>query len=188
MKPLLHFCFALLAAAFNISACTKTIVHDRRRNVTDSPESREFFGVLVNGRGFVSEAATNNVSGYCTYTLNYPGEAGHTFKIFSDYRVDDCGSITVGIVLDSVELRPGATYTLGTPGVKKFSGTYMNVPCAQSRVDLFTNDSVRPAQLMIKRVDTVKHIVTGTFTFVVEDEFGTQYQISDGTFDRHYTY
>jgi hypothetical protein len=188
MKPLLYLLLALTIAGFVISACTKTIVHDRRRNVTDSPESREFFAVLVNGRGFVSEAATNNVSGYCTYSSNYAGKAGHTFKIFSDYRIDDCGSITVGIVLDSVELRPGMTYTLGTPGAKKFSGAYLSAPCSQSRVDLFTNDSVRPAHIMIKRVDTVKHVVTGTFTFVVQDEFGTQYQISDGTFDRHYTY
>jgi hypothetical protein len=188
MKPAAYLSLALLAAAFIISACTKTVIHDRRRNVTDSPESREFFAVLVNGKGFVSEAATNNVSGYCTYTSTYKGDAGHTFKIFSDYRVNDCSSITVGIVLDSVELKPGTTYTLGTPGVKKFSGAYLNAPCSQSRIDLFTSDSVRPAHIMIKRIDTVKHIVTGTFTFVVQDEFGTQYQISDGTFDRHYTY
>jgi hypothetical protein len=188
MKPLLYLSFALLAAVFIISACTKTVIHDRRRNVTDSPESREFFAVLVNGKGFVSEAATNNVSGYCTYTPTYKGKAGNTFKIFSDYRVNDCSSITVGIVLDSVELKPGATYSLGTPGEKKFSGTYLNSPCSQSRIDLFTSDAVTPAYITIKRIDTVKHVVTGIFTFVVEDQFGTQYQISDGTFDRHYTF
>jgi hypothetical protein len=188
MKPLLYLLLVLTIAGLIISACTKTVIHDRRRIVTDSPESREFFAVLVNGKGFVSEASTNNVSGFCTYGSKYVGKAGRSFQIFSDYRVDDCSSITVGVTLDSVELREGQTYTLGAPGAKKFSGAYLNAPCSQNRIDLFTNDSIRPAHIKITRLDTVKHVVTGTFTFVVQDQFGTQYQISDGTFDRHYTY
>jgi hypothetical protein len=187
MKPSHLFLLTFIAINLLFPACTKTVRDIRARPVTDSPDSREFFACLVNGIGFVSEASTGNVSGSCSYGAKYRGSAGRSFQIVSDYHVSVCKTVTIGVTLDSIELVEGQTYVLGAPGNRKNFGIYLHSECSQSRVDLFTNDSTQPAHITITRLDTVKRVVTGTFRFVVQDEFGAKYQISDGIFDRHFT-
>ena len=188
MKLLFYFLFACLVVVLLLSNCTRTINDPRPRPATVSPDSREFFGVLVNGTGYVSEARTGNVFGRCVYSPTYTGRAGRSFQLFSDYRISNCTTITIGVVLDSIELEEGKKYMLGAPGLKKQYGIYSRTACSQGRNDLFTDDSTRPAYITITALDTVKHVVKGLFSFVVKDEFGKKHQISDGTFDRHYLY
>jgi hypothetical protein len=181
--------YLLLFLSFIIlvcTTCTKT-VYDRRSRSTQTPESREFFGCRVNGMPFLSEASTGDVQGSCTYVTKYKDDYG-VFQIYSDRSGTDCRSYTVGITLDSVQLEEGKTYFMGTQGSKKKFGSYFFTPgCAQSRVDVYTNDTIRPAQITITKFDPIKKVIMGTFYFVVSDDKGNEFRISDGIFDRHYT-
>lgn len=167
------------------TACTKT-VHDRRSLATVTPESREYFGCRINGRGFVSEASRNNVSGFCTYRIEYDKTGGRIFQLFSDKFESNCKSSTVGITLDSAELVVGKRYNLGSKGAKKNYGTFFIVPdCAQGRIEFNTTEGTNN-YVIIKKFDPIKKVVTGIFNFIVSDEQGNSYQITDGIFDRHF--
>jgi hypothetical protein len=143
---------------------------------------------VLNGIDLVSEASEGNVSGYCNYKSKHAGNAERSFEIYSDYHISDCRTVTIGIVLDGVQLKKGTQYSLGSPGSGKNFGVYFNSDCLQSRADLFTNDSIPFAQVTITKLDTIKHVVGGTFSFFVRGVDGNESQISGGLFDRHYTF
>lgn len=183
MKRKYHLLVCVIIVIY--SGCTKTI-HDRRSLATVTPDSREYFGCRINGRGFVSEASRNNVSGYCTYQIKYEKTGGRVFQLFSDKFESNCKSSTVGITLDSAELVVGKRFNLGAKGEKKNYGTFFIVPdCSQGRMELNTTDEMNN-YVIIRKFDPIKKVVTGIFNFTVYDDRGNYYQITDGIFDRHF--
>jgi hypothetical protein len=192
MKKVRSYWLLLATLGLLFSTCTKTI-HDRRSRETVTPDSREYFGCRLNGVGFVSEASTGTVSGYCSYEQTYKSNSGYTFKIFSDKVESGCKSSTIGITLDSVQLVAGARYDLGSKGDKKNFGTLIITPASsQSTIVMHTADGTGTDYVdnyvTIKSIDTVKRIVTGTFNFTMKDANGHLYQITGGIFDRHFTH
>jgi hypothetical protein len=179
------YSFSLLLIAVILSGCTKPIIHNLPSLVTETPESREFFGCRINGIPY-SPASAQSVQGRCYYGSVYSGDMGWVFQINGDRRESDCKTFSVGITLDSTVLKQGKTYSLGKEGLQKNFGSYfITAGCWEQRVELYSNDSI-PGQVTITEYDPDKRVVTGTFSFVVLDKFGNVYRISDGIFDRHY--
>jgi hypothetical protein len=170
----------LVLFSFN---CTKT-VHDRRPTTTNSPESREYFGFVLNGRHFISESRTNNVSGTCSFTT-----AGNalTFNIESSHSAPNCVGGTIKIILDSVEIREGETYTFGTPGPRKnYLTCFFANQCSKPAVELSTRDGSF-GFIKIKKYRPDIKVIQAVFSCIVTNDHGITYQIADGYFDRHYT-
>jgi hypothetical protein len=165
--------------------CTKT-VHDRRPTSTDTPESREYFGFVLNGRHFISEASTNNVSGTCTFTADTHGAAS-TFKIESSHSAPNCVGGTIEITLDSVEIKEGASYQLVKPGRgKNFLICFFANQCSKPALELTTRDNSF-GFIKIKKYRPDIKVISGVFSCIVTSDEGISYQIADGYFDRHYT-
>jgi hypothetical protein len=164
--------------------CTKTI-HDRRPTTTNTPESREFFGFVLNGRGFQSEARTGNVYGICTYK-EIDGDTS-VFRISSDHAGGECISNNIEIVLDRVELREGMRFVLGTPGRgKNYLVCSSVVECSKPAIKLTTKDGVF-GFLRITKYKPDIQVISGVFSCIVTNDQGVTSQIADGYFDRHYT-
>lgn len=171
----------LVVFSFN---CTKTI-HDRRPTTTNSPESREYFGFVLNGRHYISEARTNNVSGTCTFTAI--SNSAMTFKIESSHSAPDCVGGTIEITLDSVEIKEGTNYKLGTPGARKnYLTCFFANQCSKPAVQLATRDNSF-GFIKIKKYRPDIKVIQGVFSCIVTNDHGITYQIADGYFDRHYT-
>jgi hypothetical protein len=176
--------FAAIALVMFCYNCTKTI-HDRRPTTTYSPESREYFGFVLNGKHFISEARTNNVSGTCTFTASYNNAL--TFKIESSHSAPNCVGGTIEIILDSVEIREGESYSFGTPGSKKnYLNCFFANQCSKPAVELSTRDNSF-GFIKIKKYKPDIKVIGGVFSCIVTNDHGVTYQIADGYFDRHYT-
>jgi hypothetical protein len=177
--------FAALVLLTLCDNCTKTI-HDRRPTATVSPESREYFGFVLNGRHFISEARTNNVSGTCTFTADTYGTAS-TFKIESSHSAANCVGGTIEITLDSVDIKEGETYTFGNPGRKKnYLTCFFANQCSKPALELSTRDNSF-GFVKIKKYKPDIKVISGVFSCIVTSDHGVSYQIADGYFDRHYT-
>jgi hypothetical protein len=176
--------FLLLIPVF--IQCTKPTVHYLRPIALVTPESRELFGCRVNGKPF-SPLATDSASlGSCTNYNVYNHTSGFRFEITANRHESACRFFSLSIVLDSVEVRRGQAYALGSPGIKRNYARYTLLSdCSQSSQELYTSDDL-PGTLMITRYDTFKKVVHGTFDFKVKDHQGNLYRISDGIFDRHF--
>jgi hypothetical protein len=183
----LHRLFRLLTATLIViisCSCTKTI-HDRRPTSTETPESREYFGCIVNGKHYISEARTGNVSGTCTYTATY--DSASTFRIQSSHSLDNCGGGSIEIVLDSVELAEGKSFVLGSPGRgKNYARCSFNTDCSQPTIQVTTSDNTFSV-IRIKNFKPEIKVVTATFFFNLVNDDGASFQVADGYFDRHFT-
>lgn len=169
------------------SQCTKPTVHYLRPIPMVTFDSRELFGCRINGEPYSPQAADSASLGSCSYYPTYEGDQGFRFQINGDRHEASCRFFSLGIILDSIELRAGASYVLGSPGVRKNYGKYLLVTeCSQPAVELLTSDDV-PGIVTITSYDRTKKIIRGVFDFKVKDPDGNLYRISDGVFDRHYT-
>ena len=176
--------FVILTLVVFSNNCTKTI-HDRRSTTTDSPESREYFGFVLNGRHFISEASKNNVSGTCT--VSTASNVATVFKIESSNSASNCVGGTIEIVLDSVSIVEGKSYKLGTPGNRKnYLTCFFANQCSTPAVELATRDNDF-GFIKIKKYRPDIKVITGVFSCIVSNDNGISYQIADGYFDRHYS-
>lgn len=166
--------------------CTKPKVHYLRPILSVTPESRELFGCRINGKPFAPMAVDSSSMGRCVYHQVYNGEAGYRFEITGNRHESACGFFSLSIILDSVEVRRGQGYELGSPGAKKNFAKYFIVrDCSQGSEEIYTSDEI-PGILIITKFDENKKIVHGTFDFKMKDANGNLYRISDGIFDRHF--
>jgi hypothetical protein len=167
-------------------ACTKPHIHKLTTANTDTPESRELFGCRVNGIVFNPHSIGQTSLGICYYIPVYTGDAGKVFQISGDRQESVCRNFSVSITLDSIQLQEGKTYVLGNNGDQKKFGKYLILKdCTAPPIELFTSDN-DPGEITITRFVPEKGIVRGTFAFVVRDDNGNVYRISDGIFDRHF--
>ena len=182
-SDLLRSCAAIILVIFTFS-CTKT-VHDRRPTTTDTPESREYFGFVLNGRHFISEARTNNVSGTCTFTQD--SDSTLTVKIESSHSAPNCVGGTIVITLNNVEIVEGESYTFGTPGPNKnYLTCFFTNECSKPALELSTRDNSF-GFIKIKKYKPDIKVVQGVFSCIVTSDKGVTFQIADGYFDRHYS-
>lgn len=171
---------------FAVAACTKPKVHYLQPVVSVTPDSRELFGCRINGRPYSPEALDSSSLGGCTYTQFYADRTGKVFQIFGDRHETGCRFFSLGIMLDSIELKVGTRYVLGTPGTKKNYGWYfITDECGEPRSELYTSDDLY-GEVIIDMFDPVRKIVRGSFGFHMKDKDGNIYRVSDGIFDRHY--
>lgn len=174
-------CLSLL-----LSDCTKPKVHYLRPLPPSTFESRELFECRVNGRYFRARATDSASLGSTTYFTAYSGEQGFRFEITANMHESSCVFSSITIHLDSIELKQGRSYILGTPGPKKNHATYFYVSgCSQDGKRLFTSDDLF-SEVFITRVDFRKKVVLGTFDFRMKDSTGREVRFADGFFDRHF--
>lgn len=182
-SDLLRSFSAAIIVMFSLN-CTKT-VHDRRPTATNSPESREYFGFVLNGRYFISEERRGNVSGDCSYADTY--NTASVFRINSNHSAPNCVGGTIEIILDSVNIKEGNRYVLGTPGRKKNFLTCSFVSeCSKPAVQLATKDGLF-GYIKITKYRPDINVMSGVFSCIVTNDDGISYQIADGYFDRHYS-
>lgn len=175
-----------LAIVLVLCYCTKPKVHYLRDLPRSTFESRETFTCRINGRGFIPKAVDAASKGSCTYRKEYSGDEGHIFEITANQHELSCVFYSISITLDSVELRQGRSYTLGTPGKRKNYASYFFVErCGDDGRRIFTSDDLQ-AEVFITRIDTAKKLVVGSFDIKIRDSAGITYRMSDGFFDRHY--
>lgn len=175
-----------IAIVLLLCECTKPKVHYLRRLPPSTFESREAFTCRINGRAFIPKAVDAVSLGSCTYTKEYSGDEGYIFEITANQHEHSCIFYSITLKLDSVELRQGRSYTLGTPGRRKNSGSYFFIKgCGDDGTKLYTSDDLQ-AEVFITRIDTIKKLVVGTFDIKIRDSAGAIYRMSDGFFDRHY--
>lgn len=186
MLPRLRTLLTLLVlSAF--TRCTKPAVHYLRPIPMITRDSRELFGCRINGIPFSPLATDSSSLGTCTYRKAYDTKEGFIFRINGDRHESACAFSSVTIVLDSIGLEEGKTYTLGSPGAKKNYAVYFIVKeCGNTGEQMTTADDLY-GYVKIDRVNHEKQIVTGSFDFNVRDENGNLFRMSDGVFDRHYT-
>ena len=108
---ILLYCFTLF-----FMHCTKRKVHDLHPRPQSTFESREIVECLINGRTFRPMAIDSASMGSCTYRQAYTGDAGYIFELTSNMHESPCVFSSITIYLDSIELRQGIYYSLGTPG------------------------------------------------------------------------
>ena len=166
--------------------CTKPKIHYLRPIVLATPDSRELFGCRINGNPFSPQATDSASMGSCTNRKVYNNASGYRFEITANRHESACRFFSLSIVLDSVEVRRGQAYALGSPGAKKNYARYSFISdCSQGSKELYTADDL-PGIVVITKYDTLKKVVHGTFDFKIKDHLGNIYRISDGIFDRHF--
>jgi hypothetical protein len=164
--------------------CTKT-VYDRRSRSTQTPESREYFGFILNGRGFKSEESTGNVSGSCTYKEKF--SSGSIFRIQANHSAPECISNSIEIILDSVDIKEGSRFVFGTPGPgKNYLVCNAVTECSNGTATLTSKDN-NFGYIKITKFNADLRVITGVFACIVSNDNGLTYIIADGYFDRHFT-
>jgi hypothetical protein len=182
-RPLL----VLVAASLLFAGCSKTKVHDLFPIPPTTHAERQFFGCKINGLPFTPKAPSESGLGSCTYKFTYDGNSGYTFHLVSNSQESGCQLQSVSITLDSIELRQGKSYALGSKGVKKGYASYSILSdCSTDKLEMFTTDD-KPGEIFISKYDPNLGFVSGTFFFFVYDSAGTEYRVSEGLFDQLFT-
>jgi hypothetical protein len=174
----------LFTAACCVLGCTKRKVHDLFPIPPTTRAVSEFFGCKINGLPFTPKAPSESGLGNCTYRFAYTGDEGYVFQITSNSHQPGCRLETVTIVLDSIELKEGAVYELGSPGSKKLYGLYSVITdCTSEKAEMYTSDA-KPGRLQVTKFDSALKYVAGSFSFTVIDASGNEFRISEGLFDQ----
>jgi hypothetical protein len=137
------------------------------------------FGCLVNGVAFIPGNRSLITGPQLTCQYGLFGN-GYIFNLTAGAKVSSANFATVTIQTDSLKISAGETVPLtkfATPGYA--SGVYLdNQP-------VHITDDAR-GKLMITHLDSINHIVSGTFYFSAVRANGDTVKIMDGRFDMHY--
>jgi hypothetical protein len=179
-RPLL----VLLAASVLFAGCSKPKVHDLFPIPPTTHPEREFFECKINGLRFTPRAPSASRLGSCTYGFTYHGTSGYTFHLVRNSQESGCRFRSVSITLDSIQLRQGKSYALGSKGAKKSYASYSKITdCTEDKLEMFTTDD-KPGEIFISYYDSTVGFVAGSFFFSVFDSAGTEYRVAEGLFDQ----
>ena len=151
-KNLLLFSFTLLA-----SSCKKQTVDQLSLLPPATQTGANTFGCLVNGFAFVPGNRSLITGPLLTCQYGLFGN-GYIFNLGAGAKVRSGNFASISVETDSLKIAAGETVPLtrfSTPGYA--AGFYLeNLP------DHRTNDNAK-GQLMITHLDSINHIVSGTF-------------------------
>lgn len=185
MKPLLliFLCSLLIG-----SSCRK---HKPIDPVSQLPPETQTgantFGCLVNGQVFKPGGAQlSGGSLSCNYQFV---NGGYYFRLAAISRNNNTGeSKSIGLFTDSLRIEQGIEYIFSAPQIK--GGAYAvygySKPTPMTIYDYETNQ-IYNGTVLVKKLDTVNQIISGTFRFKAVSTNSDTVKITDGRFDVHYT-
>ena len=141
------------------------------------------FGCLVNGKVFIP----GGVPGWAGSSLSayYQLVDNRYHLVLSGRMRKDGVNDFVSLFADSLKIIEGEKYRLSLRKRGNASARYSYSSNVDSK-ELFTDGNINTGELWIKKLDTIKLIVSGTFWFDVADEDGVKVEIREGRFDMGY--
>jgi len=141
------------------------------------------FGCLVNGKVFTP----GGVPGWAGSELSayYQWVDDRYYFVLGARNDKGVGNRAVGVYADSIRLREGTKYQFSIRENGNASARYYYSDNSVSTT-YFTDGNVYTGELWIKRLDTVKLIVSGTFWFDAVNSKGEKVEIREGRFDMGY--
>jgi len=136
------------------------------------------FGCLANGKVFIP----GGVPGWAGSELSayYQIVDDRYHFVLGGRRKKDGIDEFVGLFADSLKIVEGGKYILSTRKRGNTSANYSN------NSQFFTDGNLYTGELWIKKLDTVKLIVSGTFWFDAVNSKGEKVEIREGRFDMGY--
>jgi hypothetical protein len=187
-----NYTYILLFALFTI-----TIAGKCRKDKTPleqlPPETQtgaNTFGCLVNGEVFKPGGAQLS-GGSLSSNYQFLGDGpngGYHFRL-SAAKGSGNKQTAVGLFTDSLKIQGGKQYILESEENGKAYAHYSNLGNGTSQNEWFygTKKGSFEGELLIRRLDTINQIVSGTFWFDAVNANGQKVQIREGRFDIRYT-
>lgn len=169
----------ILLTAFTLSCCNndddKPIAEiDKLPPATKTGANT--VGCLLDGKAFLPENAPNSIN--CFYQL-VSGE--YYFALAFNNRDSNNNIIGINIGTNSKQIFQGGEYQLLEYVPNNASATYIF-----NLTESFTS-ATNTGVLKITKLDQVNQIVSGTFSFDIQDTNGIIHQIREGRFDMQFT-
>jgi len=171
--------FLLLLTTFILSCCNKDDDQPKTELEKLPPATQtgaNKVGCLIDGKAFLPENAPNSTN--CFYQL-VSGE--YYFALAFNNRDSDNNIIGINVGTNSKQIFQGVEYQLLEYVPNNASAAYIF-----NLTESFTS-STNSGQLKITKLDLVNQIVSGTFSFDIEDTNGVIHQIREGRFDMQFT-
>jgi hypothetical protein len=190
--------FLVAGMIFSYSACKKNL--SGQDPLSQLPplttKGLNTFGCLVNGKALIIEKPLGDygLSHGCTYAFSYPGaNKPFGFLVWGEDKPTGCDLTSVGIDLDSVDLKSGDSFALtawsDATGAfiagKKYGRCIISTTCPWWTTYYTTNTVSGEATIVF--IDTVNQIASGTFWFDAINVPGDTIHVREGRFDMHYT-
>ena len=173
------FYIYIILVLFGCSACKEGILSPKEELPAATQEGLNTFSCLVNGEVWVPKGgfAINKL----TYDYN-PNYDSNYFQVrakryFVDNGKDISQTLSITIEGKIVETK---IYKLENPRTTRGRYANLEIPC------VFETNSEQPGALTVTKLDTVNHIIAGTFAFTVWTEECDTIKVTDGRFDIKY--
>ncbi len=160
----------LLCCAFfgMLSSCAK--YHDpgsdQSRLPLETQTGANTFGCVINGKVFLPFAKSKLLNYqdplWCTYSSNI-NNGNYTFGLSAFNDSDDYSEPSVMIQTTSLVLKQGQAYTLSDSKAGNIYAEY-ELFSNHNFYEYYTSNQVT-GQLYISKLDTINHIIAGTFSF-----------------------
>ena len=155
----------------------------------ETQEGNNTLGCLLNGQAYLPKG-NGGLNAILTsyYQYKYPGINGYVFQVKGVRDKGNCEFESIFINGDSIRLEQGKTYSLSNCSKGNVCGNYSYAPpnCA-SGIKRYTTSNIYKGELVIKKFDVSRQIVSGTFWYDLIDSAGNAIQIREGRFDMKYT-
>jgi len=168
----------LLITTFALSSCDKD--NDKPQNPLDklppaTQTGANTFGCLLDGNVFKPSNAPNSIN--CFYQL----VSGEYYFLVSVQRTINYNLVSIVLKTDKKQIFQGGIYQLYENIDGNASGNYL------FNLDISSTTLTNTGELKITKLDLVNQIVSGTFSFDIEDTNGVIHQIREGRFDMQFT-
>ena len=167
----------LIILSFLISSCDND---DKPSNPIDQlPPATQIgankVGCLLDGKAFLPENAPNSTN--CFYQL----VTGEYYFYLRAQRTINNNLVSIVLKTEKKQIFQGGTYQLYENIDGNASGNYL------FNLDISSTTLVNTGELKITKLDLVNQIVSGTFSFDIQDTNGVIHQIRQGRFDMQFT-
>ena len=179
IKPL----FLCLILSVTFLGCKK----DKNSLPPETQVGINTFGCLLDGQIFKLNGNGGISPVYqCYYQQIYPSGGGYVFNVSGNMKGENCEIKSITIIVDSMKLAEG-TYKMGKSVRGKFAGGYNYYKNCNTNVVQYVTSAVDTGLIVIKKLDEINNIVSGTFWFNATNSTGQVVQVRDGRFDMKFT-
>lgn len=173
------FSIYILILLLGCSACKEGLLSPKEELPPATQEGKNTFGCLVNGEVWLPKGGiTINKLTYDynpTYNKNYFQVRAKRYFVDNGKDVSQTLSITI-----EEEFVETIAYKLEDPSSSRGRYANLEIPC------VLETAPGQPGILAITKLDTVNHIIAGTFEFTVWTEDCDTIKVTDGRFDIKY--
>lgn len=173
------FCFYIMLLLLGCSGCKEGALSPKEELPPATQEGLNTFGCLVNGEVWVPKPSINPA----IHKLSYEYLKKEEYFQISATRFFNNNGIGVRQLI-TITINEGMTttgnYILDSPDKRKAKYVDLESGCRH------LTDMTQTGTLEITKLDTVNHIIAGTFEFTVWTEGCDTIRVTDGRFDIKY--